>query len=81
VEEAVEILEAEEAVLEGVGGGAEFAGKGTGAGGFLGISAIGGEGGLGHGFLAWGLHGRWIVGNILFFVHEPYSCSKGERLR
>jgi len=60
VEEAVGLFEAEEAVAEGVESGAEF----------------GGEGGLGHGFLAWGLHGRWIVGNILFFVHEKSPEQK-----
>jgi len=41
VEEAIKVFEAEEAVFEGVGGGAEFAGGGTGTGGFLGVGAVG----------------------------------------
>ena len=53
-----------EAVLEGIGGGAGFAGGGAWAGGFLCISAVGFDGSWGHGFLAWGFHGRWIVGSI-----------------
>jgi len=67
-DEVVEVPQGVEAVLEGVGGGFELAGGRTGAGGFGCVSAVGVEGRFGHGFLAWGLHGRWVVGNVLLFI-------------
>ncbi len=62
------VLHGVEAVLEGIGGGAGLAGGGAWASGFLGVGAVGGQGGFGHGFLA-RLVGcvRWIVGSGLFF--------------
>ena len=49
-----------EAVDEGVAGGALFTGRGTGAGGLLGVGAVGPEAGLGDGFF--GVHHRFQVG-------------------
>jgi len=46
-----------EAELESVETGFEFAFTGFGAGALFGIGAVGGEGGFGHGFLAWLDHG------------------------
>ncbi len=58
------ILHGVEAMLEGVGGRAGFAGSGAWAGGFLCVGAVGGEGGFGHGFLAWLVgYVRWIICN------------------
>ena len=56
VDEVFEVAEAIEAVLEGIGGGAELSRGAAWAGGFPGVSAVGGEGGFGHGLLA-GLRG------------------------
>ena len=62
------ILHGVEAMLEGVGGRAGFAGGGARAGGLLCVGAVGSESGVGHGFLAWLVgYVRWIVGNVLFF--------------
>jgi len=66
-DEIIEVPQGVEAVLEGVGGGFELAGGRAGAGGFGCVSAVGFEGRFGHGFLAWGLHGRGVVGYVLIF--------------
>ena len=58
--EVVVVAHGVEAVLEGVGGGAGLACRGSRAGRFLGIGAVGGEGGFGHGLGAFGL----VIGSL-----------------
>jgi len=49
-EEEAELFLGEDAVLEGVGSGADFTGRSAGASGFLRVCPVGGDSRRGHGF-------------------------------